>query len=35
MEIEGIKIKNEKTYQVIKQILKRKEGRPTKRLFCY
>lgn len=31
MEIEGIKIKNEKTYQVIKQILKRKEGRPTQK----
>ncbi len=31
MEIEGIKIKNKKTYQVIKQILKRKEGRPTQK----
>lgn len=31
MEIEGIKIKNEKTYQVIKQILKRKEGSPTQK----
>lgn len=31
MEIEGIKINNEKTYQVIKQILKRKEGRPTQK----
>lgn len=31
MEIEGIKIKNEKTYQIIKQILKRKEGRPTQK----
>ena len=31
MEIEGIKIKNEKTYQVIKQILKRKESRPTQK----
>lgn len=31
MEIEGIKIRNEKTYQVIKQILKRKEGRATQK----
>jgi hypothetical protein len=31
VEIEGIKIKNEKTYQVIKQILKRKESRPTQK----
>lgn len=31
MEVEGIKIKNEKTYQVIKQILKRKDGRPTQK----
>lgn len=31
MEIEGIKIKDEKTYQVIKHILKRKEGRPTQK----
>jgi hypothetical protein len=31
VEIEGIKIKNEKTYQIIKQILKRKEGRATQK----
>ena len=31
VEIEGIKINNEKTYQVIQHILKRKEGRPTQK----
>lgn len=31
VEIEGIKINDEKTYQVIKRILKRKEGRPTQK----
>lgn len=31
VEIEGIKINKEKTYQVIQHILKRKEGRPTQK----
>lgn len=31
VEIEGIKIDNEKTYQVIQHILKRKKGRPTQK----
>lgn len=31
VEIEGIKINNEKAYQVIQHILKRKEGRPTQK----
>lgn len=31
MEIEGVKINNEKTYQVIQHILKRKESRPTQK----